>query len=133
MSLPHDMFEPAKRKSLSPKKRAQLFLDHAGTCVICGVKIYPDRGQKWHVEHIIPLADYTGTGDPNGLDNLGPAHDHCARGKTSKEANSRGKMRRQGMKHLGVKKERRGPPMPGSRASRYKKKIGGGVVLREEE
>lgn len=130
--LPTGMFDIPERKSLTPKQRMNLFLDRNGLCVICHTKILAERGDAWIVEHLIPLADWVAEdGDPNGLDNLGPAHQHCARDKTSKEANGRSKMRRQGMKHFGVKKERRGGGFQTNRDGPYKAKIGGGVERRK--
>lgn len=131
--LPHDMFDVPWRRKFTNKERVSLFLDRHGTCVVCHTKILPERGDKWIIEHLIPLADWTGPGDPNGPDNIGPAHEACARTKTSREANGRAKLRRQGMKHLGVKKERRGGGFQTNRDGKYKAKIGGGVVRRDEE
>ena len=134
MALPHNMFDVAERKTLTPQQRAKMFLAHKGICVVCDVKIYPERGEKWIDEHIIRLADWGDRpGDPNGPDNRGPAHDHCARDKTAKEARTVGKLRRQGLKHMGVKKERRGQGFQTNRDGRWKAKIGGGVVRRGED
>ena len=43
-----------KRQHLTPKIRLSLFLDAGGTCQSCHGKIHP--GQKWEIDHIIPIA-----------------------------------------------------------------------------
>jgi len=114
-----------ERRVLSPRDRLSLFERHRGVCCLCGLKIMV--GDKWIVEHIIALE----LGGGNADDNLGPAHDHCAREKT-KEDHARGaKLKRVRQKHLGIRKE--GRPMPGSRRSPWKKKLDGTVVRRDQE
>lgn len=125
--LPVDMYKTNKRKPLTRHQKSKMFLAAGGICCVCGLKIDGAR-EAWD-EHILPLAD----GGTNDMENRAPAHERCAKDKTRKESTSRAKGRSAGMKHLGVKKQRRGPPMPGSRASPYKKKVGGGVVRRSEE
>jgi 5-methylcytosine-specific restriction enzyme A len=135
MALPHNMFDVAERKRLTPQQRAKMFLDHKGICVVCAVKILPERGDKWIDEHIIRLADWGDRpGDPNGPDNRGPAHEHCARDKTSKEARTSGKLRRQGMRHMGIKKESKwgSRPIAGSKASGWKRPMNGPARRRTE-
>jgi len=123
MSKVHDPFAVEKRKPLTPKQRMQLFVDRGGVCCECGGKIHV--GERWIDEHIDPLSR-TGT---NALENRGIAHEKCARKKTSQEATERAKIRSVATKHFGAKKK---STMPGSRDSKWKRKMDGTVVRRDK-
>lgn len=115
-----------RRRTLSRLARVRIFDAHQGTCCICYTKINAARGDKWIVEHIKPL--WLGGEDEER--NLAPAHDYCARTKTSAEAPVKAKGDRVRANYLGVKKTRRhrwgyGKDDP------MKKKIDGTVVVRE--
>lgn len=88
------------RKRLSRLARSRIFGD--GNCCLCGIKIDAGRGDKWIVEHIKPL--WLGGADDES--NMGPAHEHCARQKTSAEAPVKAKSDRVRANHLGIKKPR---------------------------
>lgn len=75
-------------------------------------------------EHLVPLAD----GGTNNLENRDIAHKKCATVKTQREAVSRGKLRRAAQKHYGAKTSVN--PMPGSRRSKWKRKMDGSVIRR---
>lgn len=126
MTTPHDPYAVEKRKALSPKQRMQLFVDRGGVCCVCKGKIHV--AEKWIVEHLDPLSR-TGTND---LSNLDVAHEKCARSKTSKEATERSKIRSVATKHFGAGKKRKGAPMPGSRDSKWKRRLDGTVVRRDK-
>lgn len=126
MAKPHDPYAVEKRKALSPKQRMQLFVDRGGVCCICGGKIHV--GERWIDEHVNPLSR-TGTND---WDNRGIAHEKCARSKTSQEASERSKIRSVATKHFGAGKKRKGAPMPGSKDSKWRKKMDGTVVRRDK-
>lgn len=114
--------EDERRKGFTRKQRASIFLAADGVCHICKAKII---GFEWDVEHIIPLAS-GGTNDPS---NLAPAHKSCHSDKTSSDVKTIAKIKQVRDKHIGawVKKS---PPMPGSRKSKFKKKMDGSVVIR---
>lgn len=120
--MTHDPYAVEKRKPLTSKQRAQLFVEHDGVCCICHHKIDSVR-DMWD-EHVNPLWL---NGD-NAASNRAPAHVECARVKTAREAKTRAKGRRIAEKHMGARKAKR--PMPGSRASRWKKKLDGTVEPR---
>lgn len=122
MTLPNP-YSVTARKKLSAKQKLKMFLDAGGICCVCGHKIDGVR-EAWD-EHVDPLSR-TGTNAPS---NRKPAHERCARIKTAKEATERAKIQRVAEHHLGAKKSRR--PMPGSKLSRWKKKMNGEVVERE--
>lgn len=106
--MPHDPYTVTPRSRLSDKERLQLFVRHNGVCCICGGKIDAVR-ERWIDEHISPLwRDGT-----NESDNRAPAHEKCARAKTSAEATARAKGRSVAEKHFGAKKKsgfRKPPP-----------------------
>jgi 5-methylcytosine-specific restriction endonuclease McrA len=121
----HDPYEVNPRAKLSPKKRLKLFLEHSGRCCLCGGVI--SIGQPYIVEHILPLF----LGGTNDWENLAPAHERCATTKTQKEAKERAKGRRIAEKHYGSRQSKR--PMAGSKASKYRRKMDGTVVRREDD
>jgi hypothetical protein len=120
--MTHDPYRVEPRKPLTPKQRMELFVRHSGICCLCHNKIDGVR-EMWD-EHINPLwLD----GD-NSAENRAPAHARCAKEKTAREAKQRHKGRRIAEKHAGAHKSKR--PMPGSRASKWKRKMNGEVVER---
>lgn len=80
--------EIAKRVSFSPKVRAEVLLANGGRCYLTNAKIM--AGDKWDVEHVIPLAQ-GGTNDPA---NLRPALAGPHKIKSAKDATDTAKARR---------------------------------------
>lgn len=114
------------RKPLTPAQRLNLFEDHGGKCVLCGLKIR--AGERWIDEHIRAL----GLGGTNDPENRGPAHEKCAEVKTHDEDMPRiVKAKRIKRKHLGIK-SRKSRPMLGSKASGWKKPFNGPAERRTE-
>ena len=109
------------RRSLSPMQRLKVFEAAKGVCHLCEQRI--QVGQPWEVEHVRPLA----LGGADDESNMRPAHKACHAGKTKADAASWSKAKRCAVKHNGIKKPSR---MPGSRDSRFKRKMNGEVVLR---
>lgn len=122
--MKEDIYTGTKRKPLTPKQKLKLFVDKGGVCCLCGGKIDSVR-DAWD-EHVIPLID----GGGNEIENRDVAHAKCAQGKTSKEASSRSRLRKAGQRHFGAKKKAKGAPMPGTKASGWKKKMDGSWVKR---
>jgi 5-methylcytosine-specific restriction enzyme A len=117
-----------KRKALTPTQRLKLFESWHGCCCICERKI--QAGEAWIDEHIRPLA----MGGTNELDNRGPAHKACADAKTfgkDGDLSLIARAKRQKMRHLGIK-QRRGPPIPGSKDNGWKRKMDGTLVRRDK-
>lgn len=112
-----------KRRALSRLARTRIFDNAHGTCCLCYTKIA--HGKPWIVEHIKPL--WLGGDDDER--NMGPAHDHCAIQKTASEAPDKAKSDRVRANYLGIRKRPRNP-MPGSRASPFKKRMDGRVERR---
>lgn len=102
-----------------PRVRLRVFLKFDGICGICTVKI---RGRHWVCDHLKAIVN----GGENRERNLWPIHVACDRKiKTPADVAEKKINNRVRMKHLGIKK-RKGRPMPGSRDSGIKMKIGGG-------
>lgn len=122
-----DIYLVTPRKPLTPKQKLKLFVDKKGVCCVCGGKIESVK-EAWD-EHVISLAD----GGTNDETNRDVAHDKCARSiKTPQEAKERAHLRRAALRHFGAKKASKGRPMPGTKASGWKKKLDGTVVRREK-
>jgi 5-methylcytosine-specific restriction endonuclease McrA len=95
-----------------------VFEKFKGICAECGGKIAEKR---WVCDHRLAIIN----GGENREDNLGPIHSTCDKTKTAADVAIKAKTARVKLKHLGIKK-RKGRPMPGSRDSGFKRKIGGG-------
>lgn len=110
---------------MTKKRRAEVFLAADGTCHICSEKI--SDAEKWEVEHVIPIQ----LGGEDDIPNTQPAHVSCHKAKTKTDITQIAKAKRVEKKHNGTFR----PPrniVPGSRASRFKKKLNGKVEIREK-
>ena len=105
-----------------PRVRLRVFERFGGICCECGVKI---SGKRWICDHRKAIIN----GGENRESNLGPIHEACDKTKTADDVAEKSKNARVRAKHLGLRK-RKGPPMPGSRDSPFKRKIGGGFERR---
>ena len=107
------------RRFLSPKRRLAIFLAADGRCHLCGQRIKP--GEKWDVEHPIPLA----LGGADGDTNRAPAHSKCHAPKSAQDAGDIARAKRREAKHLGIRKPSTFRRPPGVkfdwRAGRYTK------------
>ena len=105
-----------------PRVRLRVFEKFDGVCCECGLKI---RAKRWVCDHRKAIIN----GGENKESNLGPIHTSCDKKvKTPRDVAEKSKNARVRMRHLGI--EKKGRPMPGSRASPWKHKIGGGWVRR---
>ncbi len=112
------------RRRMNTTRRARIFQAANGICHICGEPIDGTR-ERWDADHVIPLEI---SGDDSD-DNLRPAHERCHRAKTSKEdAPTIAKCKRVAAKHSGARKAK--ATLPGSKHSKWKRKIDGTVVPR---
>lgn len=88
-------------------------------CHLCGGRIDPVR-DRWEAEHVVPLA--------LGGTSVLPAHAKCHAAKTADDVGRIAKAKRGGESHKGVRVSAR--PMPGSRASGWKRRMDGTVERR---
>ena len=115
----------SKRRALSTRERVRLFHLHGGICHICETKIDGSR-EGWEIEHVISLA--MGGEDKDG--NMKPAHWKCHKKKTAEvDAPRLAQAKRREAKHIGAKAPSK-RPLPGSKASRWKKRMDGTVERR---
>ena len=93
-----------------------------GKCDGCGRKIFPGDGPEY--DHRIPAEQ----GGDNALGNCQMLCRGCHKAKTRGDMKVIAKSRSVRAKHVGASKPRQ--IMPGSKASRWKRKVDGTVVLR---
>jgi len=113
-----------KRKKRTGKQRLAIGEAHGWICYLSGAKINPVR-DKWEIEHVIPLAGGGTDDDENCRPVLASAHLE----KTKQDVARIAKGKRIREKHLGARQPK-GRPMPGSRRSKWKKKMDGTTVPR---
>lgn len=102
--------------------KLRVFEREGGRCWITGRKILP--GDAWDLDHKIALCN----GGRHSEDNLAPAIREAHRAKTAEDVAQRAKDDRVRKKHLSIHKPKY--VMPGSRASKWKKKLDGTVIPR---
>lgn len=108
------------RTEFSKKVKQDAYRRAAGKCEACGAVLGVGG---FHFDHIIP--DQLG-GEPT-LENCQCVCKVCHKDKTREDVGRIAKAKRQECKHLGIRKRSR---FPGSRDSRWKKKLDGSVVER---
>ena len=107
-----------------PKRvKLRVFERHNGICHISGRKI--TAADQWDCDHIVALCN----GGGHRESNLAPALRDKHRAKTADDVAAKSKTARVRAKHLGIKRSAR--PMPGSRASKFKRHMDGRVTIRE--
>lgn len=109
------------RKPFSRRDLARRLAHFGYRCRRCRGEINGRSGLEW--DHHIPLA----IGGEDALHNLDPLCVRCHRLKTRTDVSRIAKAVRVRLKHLGIRQPSR---FPGSRASRWKKKLDGSVVRR---
>ena len=109
--------------AIPARVRLRVFEAHGGICALTGRKIMP--GDQWDCDHKLALAN----GGEHRESNLQPALREAHRKKTAEDVKVKAKIDRVRKKHLGIKTTR--SPMPGSKASKWKRTIGGKCVLRD--
>lgn len=109
------------RRSLTQRERADMFLAQGGKCATCPRKLM--RGQ-YHADHRQALVH----GGDNDLGNIKLICVDCHKNKTRKDVQGRAHHDRIAVGG----KQRKGPPMPGSRASNTKKHMDGSTTFRRK-
>jgi 5-methylcytosine-specific restriction enzyme A len=109
------------RTRLTRKQIAVLFLSQDGLCPLCSMKLHT----KGHVpvsfidEHMLAR----GIGGSESMDNRALVCIPCAKAKTVADKGAIEKCKRVRDRHIGAKRSRN--PMPGSRASGWRKRMDG--------
>lgn len=109
---------------IPPRVRLRVFARHGGVCHLSGRTIRP--GDAWDCDHVVALIN----GGQHRERNLAPALRIKHREKTAQDVAEKSKVYRKQAAHLGVKL-RKGRPMPGSKASGFKRKMNGTVERRQ--
>lgn len=104
-------------RAFSKVVKAKAFARAGGRCQHCDAKLLPGQ---WHADHIVPH----GLGGAGDLDNCCCLCIGCHRVKTgSRDIPAMAKVKRIRAKLQGLKKPK--SPIPGSRSTRWKKKLNG--------
>ena len=115
------------RRTWTPRRKLAVFETFEGRCHLCGLKIDGTR-EPWQLEHLIPLA----MGGADDETNVAPAHVDCHARKTTKDRAQIAKANRVRAKHNGAIAAPKAT-LPGSRGSKWKRKVSGAVVRRDED
>lgn len=115
---------PTKRKPMTKQRRVRIFLSRNGECCLCHTQIRA-HAEDWFIEH--PEAVNLGGSDDDA--DLWPAHTKC---KPAKDAADAGLIehRNSAIDKNCTLAPRKSRPMPGSRASGWKKLMNGPAVRR---
>ena len=108
--------------AIPPRVRLRVFEAHGGICAISGRKIMP--GDRWQVDHAIALVN----GGQHRESNFQPVLDAAHKTKTRADVATKAKIASVRKKHLGIDRKR--ATLPGSKSSRWKRRIDGTVVPR---
>lgn len=108
--------------AIPPRVRLRVFERHHGICHLSGRKIA--SGEPWDCDHVVALVN----GGSHRESNLAPALRDKHREKTKADVAEKATVYRKRLKHLGVRPK--GRPMPGSRASGFRKRMNGTVERR---
>lgn len=127
MSLPREIPEWIGRSADSavpPRVRVRIFQRYGGRCC-CGCNRPIRPGEAWQCEDTIALIN----GGERRESNLKPWLAEHHKTKTRTDVAEKSKVYRKTAKHIGVSL-RKGPPMPGSRDSSFKRRMDGTVERR---
>jgi 5-methylcytosine-specific restriction endonuclease McrA len=110
--------------AIPDRVRLRVFLRFHGVCHCCERKI--TTGETWVCDHMQALIN----GGENRENNLAPLCDWCdKRVKTPADVAEKSRTYRRRAKHLGIK-PRKARPMPGTKASGWKRKMNGTLERR---
>ena len=110
---------------IPPRVRLRVFEAHDGVCALTGQKIM--AGDKWDCDHKVALIN----GGEHRESNLQPALQLAHRKKTADDVKLKAKADRVRKKHLGITEPK--SKLPGSKGSKWKRKINGKTVERKDQ
>ena len=111
------------RRRFSAKALMSRLLEFSGKCAECDCKVGGTAGMEW--DHIIPLE----MGGEDKIDNLQPLCRPCHKAKTKQDAGHIAKAKRMRQRRAGIARQPRAV-IPGSKASRWRRKIDGTIERR---
>lgn len=111
-------------QAVPPRVRLRVFELDGGICQ-CGCFRRITPGMPWMTDHVVALIN----GGRNRETNLRTLLVDCHKRKTGEDVAEKSAVATVRKKHLGIRKTK-GRPMPGSRASGWKRKMDGTVVRR---
>jgi 5-methylcytosine-specific restriction endonuclease McrA len=119
-------FRHEPRQRLTDQQRARLFLERGGICHRCTAKIR--QGRRWYDEHLIALEN----GGTNAWENRVLTCENCFAPKNAEDDKKAAKGRAVATACIipPSQRQRKGRPMPGSRASGFRKRMDGTVERR---
>lgn len=101
----------------------RVFERHNGVCHVSGRKVRP--GETWDLDHVVSLIN----GGEHREFNLAPALKAPHKEKTKGEMQEKSSVYHKKAKNLGISLKKK-KPMPGSKASGWKRKMDGTIVRR---
>lgn len=110
--------------AIPPRVKLRVFEAHGGVCYLTDRKIMP--GDDWDAEHKLAICN----GGENREGNLAPALRTAHHKKTRADVKIKAKNERVRKKYLGIFEAKR--PIPGSKNTPFKRKIGGTTVRRDD-
>ncbi|WP_342643486.1 HNH endonuclease [Rhodoligotrophos ferricapiens] len=109
-----------------PRVKLRVFERDNGICQLCSRKIRP--GDQWVTDHTLALTN----GGANREANLQTICSWCDRNiKTPADVAEKSRIYKRRLNAVGIERKK-SRPMPGSRQSPWKAKVGGGWVRRDE-
>lgn len=105
------------RRYLSQKQRVELILAQDGRCKECGNKLQPGNIEFDHIQALV----HGGDNEPDNWRAI--CASPCHRNKSRKDVQARSKSDRIAVGG----RQRKGPPIPGTRASGIRKRMSGAV------
>jgi len=109
------------RGHLSTRRKLAIWEREKGVCMMCGCRLLPG---KFIYEHVRALE----LGGEDTDENIRLTCLPCAGEKTRDDHRRGAKAKRAKAKHLGLKKSKN--PLPGSKGSKWKRKMNGEIVPR---
>ena len=110
-----------------PRVKARIILRQGGICACGCAQKLGASGERIEFDHEVALV----LGGANDEDNLRALRKPCHRAKTTQDVAQKATEARKRAKHLGIKEASN--PLPGSRGSKWKRKVSGEVVRRDED
>ncbi len=116
---------PSRAENFSARQRAEIFRNAGGKCQECGRKI-GIGGERWEAHHQTGVWE---GGRADVLNGRALCAVPCHADVTREQAGQRAEARRHQRNMAGIRRQPRNP-LPGSRASKWKRKVSGEVVPR---